>query len=511
MPTLDELLNVPTVDAILDGEVLPAMRDRGLSVTAWAPLDPWRILSYVTATLRRLSRITTATRTAAGLGEYVFGRVAPPAGVDVTGWAPIRARSWYGVTQIDARYTKRSFTLTNTSASAYGPLAQGTMIVRIPNSDHPDGGFRYIQDDDAVTIPGSGSVDVVFRSEFPVDTAEGYTYDDPSSSTIEFVTANYPGVTATNPAPTFSDTAQVGSGLGTVTPSGTPGSSSGTIVATITGTGNVGAGTWSVSLNGGAPTTGTIGVLANFGGSGVTVTPANGGGSPAFIAGAAYYIAWPGSDVVEAGRDAETAYALGTRCYAVWPSLSFTKDASGNWIPFVPTLSAIEAITRSISDQVAVCLVRTSTTVANQIEIRVAAQGALLPSSTLALIALYWQTFNGLGTRYNVTAPSTVAINLAGATVKATASVLATAQEVAQARVSAYLKGTDPANQISIGDGTAIVDRSYINSLIRSTPGVTYMDDGLTIEGAATDFVIPTDYLCTYAEDIATTLTWIPS
>lgn len=506
MPTLAELLTVRSIDALLDAVVLPAMRGRGLNVTAWGALDPWRILAYFSATLRRGIDEAQATWTAAGFGEYVFGRSEPPGGIDVTSWAPIRARSWYGVEQIAATYTKRRILLTNTSAASYGPLATGKMIIRFTGT-----GNRYVSDE-AATIPASGTVNVIFRSEFPVDTAAGLAYADPSNATITFVTANYPGVTATNPPGTYSDVTQAGYSQGTLTLAGAP-TGTHSVAVRIDATGEPGGtATWSTSTDGAAwVSRGNAVSVVNLEGYGANVTLTAAASAPSFLAGSIFYFNWPGTDRTQIGRDVETPYALGTRCYAQWPSLAFVKDPAGNWIPFEPTIPAIQALTLALSDEIKIVIARTSTTISNQIEIRVAGQGALVSAGTLALVALYWSTFNGLSERYNVANPSTVPINLAGATVTASASILSQAQATAQARVNAYLTGVDALNPLPIGNGVAVIDRSYINSLIRSTPGVTHMDDGLTIEGAAADFTIPVDTLCTYAEDVAATLTWIPS
>lgn len=511
MPSLTELLTVPSgaagIDLILNGEVLPAMRGRGLNVTAWSPLDPWRTLSYVVATLRQSVRLAIATFTAAGFGDYVFGRATPPGGLDVTTWAGLRAASWYQVTAIAATYTKRRIRLTNASSGSYGPLVQGSIILRFTAT-----GNRYVQDDDNVTIPGADYVDVVFRSEFVVDTASGRNYADSSDATIQFVTSQFPGVTATNPAPTYSDVAQVGYGLGTLTLGGSP-SGSPSVAVRIDSSGQSGVATWSTSLNGAAYVSHSASAsVTNLGGLGIDITLTNdgGGSSPSFLAGAYYYFSAPGSDVTVPGRDAETPQQLGARCLAIWPTFAFAKDVDGNWIPFNPTMSAAEALTRFLSDQVAIVLVRTDATVNNKLHILVAGQGALLPSATLALIALYWQTRSGLTDLYDVAAPSTTAIVLADATVTAKASLIAAGKAAAQQRVYAYLTGVDPNNRITIGDGVAVIDRSYLNSLIRTSTGVTHLDDGLTINGVADDFVIPLDNLATYAGDVGTSLTWVP-
>lgn len=511
---LADILAIPTIDAILNGEIFPAMRGRGLAVTAWAPLDPWNVLSYVVATLRLQVRQAIATFAAAGFGDYVFGNTPVPGGLDVTSWAALRAAQWYGVTPIGAApwptgggtYTKRKIRLTN-SAGAYGPLAQGTIRILFPS------GNRYIQDDDAVTIPGAGFIDVVFRSEFPYNSAAGLTYADTSgASPIVLMTSQFSGVVATNPAPVYSPVSQSGPGLGVVTPSNAP-TGSHSVAVRIDTSGQVTVATWSTSLDGAAfVSQGAAASALNLGGFNCDITLTNdpGGSSPSFLAGTIYYFNWPGSDVTVNGRDAETPQQLGARCYAIWPSLSFVKDANGNWLPNVPPLSAIEALTRSAFSQVVVCKVRRDLAINDKVHVLVAGQGALLPSGTLALITSFWKAYSGLTDLYSVDNPATTAITLAGATVTAKANQIAAAKVAAQKKVALYLTGADPNNILTVGDGVATIDRSYINSLIRQTGGVTHLDDGLQINGGGVaDFVLTLDHLATYAGDIGATLTWV--
>jgi hypothetical protein len=511
--SLADLLSIPSVDDLLNGEVLPAMRARGLNVTAWSDLDPWRILSYAVATLRQSVRQAIATRTAAGFGEYVFGFAQVPGGIDVTSWAGLRATSWYGVKPIKATYTKRRILLTNASASTYGPLRQGRMILKF--SSGAGRGTRYIQDDDNVTIPALGSVAVIFRSEFPYDSASGLTYNnDASDPNIVMVNANFPGVTASNVPGYYTDVGQVGPGLGTLTLTGTPGAAH-SVAVRIESPGQSGVATWSTSLDGGAwASQGAAASVSDLGGTGINIALTNdgGGSSPSFFTGTYYRFATPGTDVTQQGRDAETPQQLGQRSYAIWPSLGFAKDgATGNWLPFVPTASAIEALTRSVSDEIVTVLVRTDASVNNAVHVIIAAQGAPVSSGTLALLQLFWQTMAGQIDRYVVASPSTTAVVLAGATVKARASQLGQAQAAAQAAVAAYLSGADPNNRLLISDGSTIVDRSYLNSLIRRSIGVTHLDDGLTINGSAADLVLPVDNLATYAGNVASSLTWVAS
>ena len=385
MSLLTDLLSIPDVDTVMDTEVLPAMRSRGLNVDAWGTFDPWRILAYVTATLRVGARTVQAGFGAAGFGEYAFGNQTPPSGLDVTGWAPLRASSWYGVQQIQATYTQRSIKLANSTGSAYGPLRAGSIILKFTAT-----GNRYILQDDGITIPANGSLQATFRSEFPVNSAAGLSYGDLPNATIVFVTSQFPGVTATNPSTTFSTVSQAGSGLGTLTLTGTTGDGQHNFAVKITGSGQAGSATWSVSTDGGAfVNQNNSSSASNVGGLGVNIALTNdtGGSSPSFLAGSIYFFATPGTDLVAAGRDVETPQQLGRRCYALWTMLGFPRDkATGLPLIWQPTAAAVEAILLSLSDQVAVALVQTSTTLNATVNLYVAGQGARLPSAVLAAL-----------------------------------------------------------------------------------------------------------------------------
>jgi hypothetical protein len=192
-PQLADLLTVPSQDSVLDQEVIPELQKRSVRVTSWIVGGVYRAMAYVVALLRVNVRLAIATMVAAGFEDYAFGFSTPPPNpdgsiIDVTGWAPIIAQQRYGVVRIEASYTRRTITLTNTANVAYGPLQPGpTLMLQFPS------GNRYLLDQ-VVTIPSSGSggtVQATFRSEFPSNTTAGLVYNDPSDSVITLVTSNF--------------------------------------------------------------------------------------------------------------------------------------------------------------------------------------------------------------------------------------------------------------------------------------------------------------------------------
>lgn len=503
-PTLDDLLTIPTQDEVLDQEVLPELVKRGVRVTDWAVGGVYRALGYVIAFCRADVRKALAALAAAHFEDYCFGFSTPPGGIDVTGWAPFVAKQRYGLDRIEATYTKRKITLTNASAVPYGPLQAGAIILAFPS------GNRYVLDE-TTTIPAAGSVQAVFRSEYKTDSAAGLEYStDPAAATINFVTASYPGVTATNPAPTFSDVASVGAGTGTITPSGAPGAAH-RVAVRIDVAGVVGGGSWSTSVDGLAwVSQGAINNIVNLGGLGINITPANNGGSPSFPTDALFYFTTPGSDITQVGRDIETPQELGTRCRGLWPSLAFAQDPSGLWIPASPTTAAYEALARSASSQVKVCFVTTGT-VNNEVKIYIAGQGALLSAAAIASVQAFFDHFDMITDLPVVMSPDTQAVTLGGATITTKSAQLATAQAALTTSLQKYLGGVDPVAPLGVNGR---IDHAYIVRLIRSTTGVTKVTDtALTINGAAADLQLPTApgtyQIATWGQTVASAFTWL--
>lgn len=512
LPTLTELLTIPTQDEVLDGEVLPELRARGVRVTDWLPGGVYRSMSYAVARLRLEARKAIAAYTAAAFGDYVFGFVETPFGIDVTSWATDIARNVYGIERIAATRTKRTITLTNATATPYGPVAPGGFIVQLPS------GNRYVNAE-AWSSAGSDAVEVAFESEYANDSAAGLVYNtDPSGATITIVSANFPGVTATNPAGTYTARTLVGYGLGTVTPSGTPGAgyTTATFSVRVDSTGQTGAATWSYRIQTSTADTGwvsagAVAAVANASGSGVTITLTNHAtANPSFLAGDYYYFATPGTDITQTGRDEETPLELGTRCRAVFPALAFTQDDAGNWIWTSPTENAYERLAREASTQVKVAYARNSTTVNNKVHVLVAGQGTVLGAGTVATVQAFLDSRAMLTDRVVVESPTQRAITLAGMTVTVRASQVTAAQTEIQRRIAAYLGGVDPASVLSINGR---VDRAYLLHLIRTAPGVVKVTDStLTINGAAADLELPVTpgayELAKWTQSVSLAFTW---
>jgi len=507
-PTLAQLLEIPTQQQVQDQEVLPELKSRKVRVSDWIRGGVYRGMAFVVSLMRVDIRKAIAALVAAGFEDYVFGFAEVPGGLDVTSWAPFVAKQRYNIERVEATYTRRTITLTNSTATPYGPLEDGDVVV-----EFTDSGNRYVLDEEEtngaqLTIPASSSVEATFRSEFPTDSTNDLSYNDASDSDIVLVTS-FAGVTATNPAPDYSDVTQTGTGVGTVTPGGTP-SGDHSVAVRIDTSGQAAAITWSTSLDGAAwvPHVATA-TVTNLGGYGINITLANNGGNPAFAAGTVYSFETPGSDITEVGRNVETPQELGTRCYARWPSLAVETDANGLAIPISPTDSGYELLAKRASTQVKIAFV-TEGTVNNEVLIYVAGQGVLLSSGTIAAIQAFIDSHDMITDLPVVSSPTTGAVTLGGLDIVCRQGGGATAKIELQRRFLIYFGGVDPDRPLTVNP---LIDHEWLVHLITTTPGVIRFNDvDLEINGTADDLqlpITPSAYeIATYSGDVATDFNW---
>jgi len=504
IPSLSELLTIPSLEEILESEVFAALRAAKVKVTDWMVGGPYRTLAIGVSNQWLEGRSAIAAMTAGGFEEYAFGFAQAPGGLDVTSWPKRLAKQHFGVDAIEATHTKRRIVLTNATASTYGPIADGRLLIQFTAT-----GNRYVNDGQ-ITIGPSGDTVVTFRSEYAIDSASGRTYIDATGSAIQLISAQYSGVTAANPAPTFSDVVVSGGGTGTIALSGAPAFAA-SYDLRVDLPGVAGGGSWSIRVDGGSwVSLGAIDIIDDYGGNGATFTPSDNGGNPSFPAEAIFSFRVPGTDLVSVGRDAETPQELGTRCKALLPLIGFPRTASGLPIPLSPSLSGYEALARSASDEVKVCFVLTDPAVNNKVRIYVAGQGYLLPATTVGSLQAFFNAFQMLTDFPSVLSPTERAITLGGATIKVKAQLLSTAQQWLQKAIAAYLGCIDATSPLTVN---GLIDRSYLNALLRNAPGVTHVDDGLTINAVAADRQLPVTpgayELATWTQNVANAFTWV--
>jgi hypothetical protein len=486
LPTLDDLLTPAEQQGVIDQEIIPELQKREVKVTSWDPADVLYACVFILSRLYVLLRKAIAAIAAAGFEDFVFGFVAAPFGIDVTGWCELVAKNRYGVNRIQATYTRRLITLTNSTATPYPNISAGGIRLQFSS------GNRYIlesdKDGNVLYIPANGSIQAIFRSEFASDTARGIFYNgDITDDDIILITASFPGVEATNSATTYSEVRQSGSGVGLVTPSGSPAAHH-SVAIRIESAGLAAGIAWSTALDGGSWTPQSGASISDLGGTGIDITLSNNGGNPAFAVGAFYYFSTPGTDVIALGRDQETPQELGARCRALWPLLAAVQDGLGNWIPGSPTLSAYELLARTASTQVKVAFAETGD-INNEVKIVVAGQGALLPAGALVAVQGYLDHFSFLTDLPVVSSPTLRAIVLGGLTIVCYRGQRAVAQKAVLRALTLYLGGVDAARVLPINGK---IEHGYLVSILEQCAGVKGISDTtMTINGAVADLQLP--------------------
>jgi hypothetical protein len=576
-PQFQDLTTIPTQQQVLDQEVLPTLASQpgGLQVTSWVLNGIYRSIAVTVAYLRVQARTFIATFTLAGFEDYIFGRSPTPTGADVTGWAPLTALNRYGLKQKQATYTLRTITLTNSSASAYNNLQSGAIILQFPSGNRyvlrggqttlaaaalasdtslsvastigfPATGTLVVDSEQinytgltsntftglvrgangttaaahalgalvgqTISIPGNGSTKVTFRSEVPM--AVGLTYNsDLPNSTLLMVTSSFPGVTATNPSTPYSPVSLAGSGLGQVTPSGTP-SGNHQVTVQITQSGTVAGGTvgWATSLDG-ATFVPQLGSSVTLAGS-IVVSLSDNGGS--FVQGSYYYFSTPGSDITSPGAAIETPQALGLRAAGLWALLPATYDQNGNYVPPAsPTASAYVALALSANQSVVNAFVQPDPVINNLLHLYLSGQGgAALPGSILAAEQVFFNAFNMVTDQIVCQTPTgrSITLALSSGAIQCKSTQLGSAQAAMTQRLQAYFGGTDPVTPL--GDNGTI-DYAYVYSLMRTTPGVTHVPaNALTINGVVGDFPLPVTAgaveVAQWTQTAASAFAWLP-
>lgn len=553
-PQFSDLTTLPTQQQVLDQEVIPQLQaqPQGLQVTSWVLGGVYRTLAMMVAYVRVQARQFIAAFTLAGFEAFVFGRQPTPNGQDVTGWSAMTALNRYGLAQKPATYTLRNITLTNSGGTPYNNLQEGSITIQFPSGNRyllrggktsliapvaasdtsltvgstigfPATGTLVIDSEQisysgttitsftgltrgangttaaahllntnvgqVMSIPANSSVQLAFRSEQPM--AIGLSYNsDPVSSTLQMVTSQFAGVTASNPSTTFSPVSQVGSGVGLVTPGGSP-SSNHQVTVRIDASGTVAGSTvaWSTSLDGGTFVSQTGSTVVNLGGTSINITLSDNGGS--FAQGAYYYFSTPGSDLIAPGAAIETPQSLGARCAGLWALLPALYDQNGNYVPPAsPTQNAYQALALSLNLSVVIAFVQVDPVINNLLHLYLAGQGgASLPGSILAAEQASFNVFNMTTDQIVCQTPTgrpiTLALTGAGAGIQCRTSQLVAAKAALNQRLQAYFGGTDPNATLGIN---GLIDYDYVLSLIRTTPGVTHVSGTLQITANAVNY-----------------------
>lgn len=433
---LSDLLIAATAEAI-GQQLLNVLQSYDFPVSDWneGGTEKTKIMAFRQA-IFDFSASLIPTIAGGGFLDYASGN-----------WLTLLAKQLYNVDRNVATNTIGNMLLACNSANGPYTFTAGQLVAIMPS------GLRYVNVNGGV-LNTSGTLQLQWRSEFPNDSLAGLNYVDASGTAVSLVTP-FPGVTITNPAPTYSAVTQTGGvGTGTVTPSGVPAGSH-NVTIRIDVSGQVGVASWSYSVDGGAfVSAGTATNVNNLGGvANLNVTLANGAGNPSFVAGETYAYATPGSWITQQGTDEERDPALRTRCRARWPSLSK-----------VPTLTVYDLFAREASSQVTQVYVATDPLLVNRVNIYIGGQGGVLPASVVAAVQAYINPRVPITDRPLVLSPAERTVAFSTSTiVEVKTAQLAAAQAAIQAAIATY---------ITAAGINGIIRAADIIEIIMATAGV---------------------------------------
>jgi hypothetical protein len=333
-----------------------------------------------------------------------------------------------------------------------------------------------------------GTLDLTIRAEVP-----GLDEGNDDSGTITAMTTPLAGVTCTNPVYAYSDVTQTGTGTGTCTPGGSAGAAS--FVIQILTSGQVGVATYRASEDGGISWYGshtTAALVNDADGNGLDLVFVN-GTSPSFTAGDLYSFESYGAWYSVRGADEEDDDSLRQRCQARWPELSST-----------PTDDVYTAMAKRASSSVRKVRVAVDAVVPAQINITIAGASGTVSAGVVSDVQDYVDARRSLTDVPVVSAAGTMALTLAGATMRVKAANLARAQQAAQVNLAAYFA------TVGIGDGSTVKVRysQIIEALLRESGAEDDSVSGLTLNGGGTDLTVTADAVVTWVQVIASAITW---
>jgi len=427
--TLQQLLQTQTLDSIRS-KVLGKLQGRGLPTTDWSATGYER--AFVEMVAQALFDLVVSGEPAAiggGFVDYAIGD-----------WLTLNSSERYANTRNPATYTQGTIVLANSTGSGI-TVQPSSLWFLLPSGNKYNGPIGA----GPFTVPANSTLSITVQSEMSnhsialsaTDTLPLVNYVDASGLTIVMITP-VAGLSATNPAPAYSNISQTGIGSGVVTATGTP-SGTHNVSIRIDVSGQVGGAlSYSYSVDGGAYVTGqTAASLTNLGGiTGLGFSLANGAGNPSFIANTVYGFSCQGTWITQQGTDAEYDAALVSRDKNRWPSLATAAS-----IPGSPTLGFYDLLARQASTQVTQTLVQTDGTINNKVNIYVAGQGGILPGSVVAAVQSYVNALNMTTDLPVVASPTALAITLAGLTITVKQASLASAQTALQTVRANYFAG----------------------------------------------------------------------
>jgi uncharacterized phage protein gp47/JayE len=298
----------------------------GLQAIPGFPVDDWAS-GGVTRTIVELERVTD---------EDLFGSALPEmlgaAALDLatSPWLTMTAAQLYTRTRINAVIAVQNLTLTCDGSHGPYTITAGQLLFQGAT------GHRW-SNTTGGTLATSGTLTIQIMAEGP-----GAKFNDPAG-TIKTMVIPVAGVTAVNVAGDFGAITVGAQSPGTIVASRTSvlvAPTPATFIIRIDASGQVGAGAWSYSGDGGRTfvSAGVIGttdlLLPTAVASGTRVTFTNhASATPSFVVGDLFYLTTPGTSFVTVGKDEEADAALIARCEARWPDLAAipTQSRYGKW------------------------------------------------------------------------------------------------------------------------------------------------------------------------------------
>jgi Baseplate J-like protein len=390
-------------------------------------------------------------------------------------WLQLLAAQNFSVDFNPAMFTVGQIVL-STVASGAGPYTvnDGDLIATFAQT-----GNRYISNGNGTqTIPMGGSKTLFFVAEFA-----GAQYNDASNQTSPLITlvTSLPGVILSNSGGAYTPVSHIGSGTGTITPSGSPPSHQVRININTSGTATTAIVSYSldgspyVTLTGPGPTY-SIGV------TGITFTLANGTGSPSFIENDSYLFNSPGSWIDTPGSNVETNASLEARCQARWSSLSP--------IPVTNLYYLLATSTPNVGSQVTQVIVVPDAVINSKVNIVIAGPAGALQPAVISAVQQYVSAHAPITVYPVVVSPSTQSIAIS-ANITVQASQLIAAQNAIATALINYIdavgiNGTIRINSIVelIMQVQGVIDVTYGSATINGSAA------NLTL-GNSTTFVIP--------------------
>lgn len=268
----------------------------------------------------------------------------------------------------------------------------------------------------------------------------GAKYNDPPG-TIRTMLTSLEGVTAVNVAADFGTVTPGANSTGTLAPSRTIVGTTPTaitVIIRIDSPGQVGAGAWSYSLDGGrnfisAGVIATTALLLTDGSpSGTTVTFTNHATiTPSFVAGDLFSFVVPGTSFVVVGQDEESDTALIARCKGRWPDPS-VKPTQSRYLTWAKAASAEVTRVRLEEDP----------TYLGKLYVTLAGLGGAVTGGAVTAVQAYIEPRAPIG-RIIVARNSTPVEIAATGTVLVAVAKLAAVQAAAQSAWEAVLIGSD--------------------------------------------------------------------